>query len=202
MDQTPPPVFGKRRPVQADIPARSLPPAEAPLSMAALSFVEAEREAGVEASGTATVPNSIRACILAGLVVSFASAALGIEQSAALSEQVGSISVNGQPIPTMVLIILGSLWTGARASAFSVYIVHTMLQPIGRTGFLDYALGGACAAGLFAGAVQFLGFGAPPHGWTFDIGAGFAAGAFYRLFAGTRWERGLPPSRLPGAGPP
>lgn len=179
-----PPTFGKRRsPTDVDPPRSGV--VSATLPDATSAFLAKERQIRApEVRRPARVPNSIRAGLLAGLVVSFMNVGLGIELSTEFGQQFAALAVDGQPVPILPLILLGSLWSGARATASALFIVHWLMKRLGRTGHVGYA---ACCAGvavLYAAAVQALGLGVPDHGWPFEIIAGAAAGFLYRLFAG------------------
>jgi hypothetical protein len=131
------------------------------------------------------VPDSVRAGVLSGLVVSFLTVAIGIEHSAELGESLGWLTINGATVPIVPLILLGSLWGGARATASALFVVHWAMKRMSRTGLVDYALAGAAVGLVYAGIVAAIGFGLPDHGWTFEAATGAVAGALYRLFAGT-----------------
>lgn len=168
---------------------RSLPgaapvfPAATSLPMDMAAFLDQERAVSPRPV-QAVVPNSARAGVLAGLVASFLHAGVGIEHSAALGSQLGTIVVNGFPLPVTPMLIAASLWRGARVSALAIFAVHAVLRRMDRTGLADYATGGAIVAGLFAGVIQAIGLGAPEQGWLFEVGTGLMAGLLYRLFAG------------------
>jgi hypothetical protein len=179
--------FGKRLllPGAAPEPAASRSGDRLPAAAAAFAADERLRRADPMPTVVAT---SVRAGLLAGLVVSFLHASVGLEQSAALSRQIGTLEINGMPVPILPLVILSGLWEGARVSAFALCVVHALLRRLGRIGLADYAIGGGAVAALYAGSAEALGFGPPTHGWSFEIAAGLLAGLLYRLFAGVIWR--------------
>jgi len=83
------------------------------------------------------------------------------------------------------LLVLGSLWSGARASVFSIFIAHRILQAFEQTAPWAYALAGAATTLVYAFLVHQLRLDDTPPNWLLEASSGIAAGCFYRLFAGT-----------------
>jgi hypothetical protein len=196
MMSKPTPTFGKRGrppPLRAAPPPRPAPAVSetsesgVPLSdlAAALMPSPADAEAD-ERRARRTVPYSLRAGLLAGLVVSLMQAGLVIvaakAQSASLAGLAAMTGVSPQDM--LPLVVAGSLLDGAQATGFTVLTAHSVLKRFAVTGHAAYALGGAAAAAVYAVGALLLGFGAPAHGWAIELATGLGAGFFYRVFAG------------------
>ena len=185
--------FGKRnRAAPAATPARLAPSRVAPEPDRRAVFAAATVEAEADAPARA-VPHSLRAAVLAGIVVACGLAGLDATQKIAalrgLTEAMPDQSEVRLLGPALILLaVLG----GGRSAATSLLLAHGALDRAGRTGHLAYALGGAAAAAAFAAALVLVLGRAPAHGFAIDILAGAAGGFFYRVFAGTR-------SAAPGA---
>ena len=182
MAQTPAPTFGKRRISSA--PERS--PAETRPSqwprIATRAAVEADN--AVRKAKGLTVSNSLPAGILTAVIIGVLHIVVHLRDNAAATGQLGSIDIGGHQVSTVPLIFLGSLWAGGEAGFSAAFIVHGVLRRIGRTRFVDYAVGGGAMALFGAGFFLLLGLGGPDEGWPIEIVTGIMAGLLYRLFAG------------------
>lgn len=182
--------FGKRnRVVSAPLearPAQSRADVEPDPHRAFFAAARAE----IEVAGPARaleVPRSLRAAILAGVVVACGLAGLdATEKIAALRGLTEAMpDTPGLRLLAPALILLAVLG-GGRSAATSLLLAHGVLRRLGQTGHLAYALAGGAAAAAFAGALMLVLGRTPAHGFVVDILAGAAAGFFYRVFAGTR----------------
>lgn len=182
--------FGKRnRVATAAAVARPLPRRadnEADPHRAFFAAAKIETEAHEEGR-TVEVPRSLRAAVLAGLVVACGLA--GLDATGRMASLSGLIaSVPGSPdvrflAPALIfLAVLG----GGRSAATSLLLAHGVLGRVGQTSHLAYALGGGAAAAVLASAIALAMGQAPLHGFVLDTLAGAAGGFFYRVFAGTR----------------
>ena len=183
--------FGKRnRTVAAAVPTRPSPPRVDLQDDAHRAFFAAARGEsdtnGLTASAV-EVPRSLRAAVLAGIVVACGLAGLdAAEQIATLRGLTEAMpDQSGVPLLAPALILLAVLG-GGRAAATSLLLAHGALKRTGQTGHLAYALGGGAAAAALAAALMLVLGHAPAHGFAIDILAGAAGGFFYRVFAGTR----------------
>lgn len=182
MAPNPAPTFGKRRissaperPLAAALPGQWPPTA----AKVAIEPVDTEREAKAR-----TVPNSVSAGILTAAIIGVLHIVVHLRDNANATGQLGSVDVGGHQVSTLPLILLGSLWAGGEAGFSAAFIVHGVLRRIGRTRFVDYAVGGGAMALVGAGLFLLLGLGGPDEGWPIAIVTGAAAGLLYRLFAG------------------
>ncbi len=177
-------------------PAQTLAPSSnavsTPESEALLKFTAALAEEKQKAQqdkytggGALIVPASGRAALLAGLVVACLHASLDLGASVALGQKLGTISIDGQALPIVPLILLGSLWAGAESSVTGIFFVRTLLAPLQMTHIAAYAICGGLVALAYAAIMQALGWG-NFEGLPVDVAMGVGAGFFYRLFAGTR----------------
>lgn len=186
MPQYAPIVFGKRnRPRRPD--ARPLV-AAAPIDQAAV-FAAIRADLDEKANTRAfVVPRSFTAAFLAGLVVGCALAGFDVTGDDAAGRVQTIADLIGARVDTTkllpVLIMIGLLG-GARIAAVTVLFVHTLLNKAGRTDHASYALGGATASVVLAGALCLVGH-PPAHGWIIECLAGAGSGVFYRIFAGMR----------------
>ena len=189
--------FGKRnRVVPTVAPARLASPRvalEADPHRAFFAAAMVETEADAPATGAVEVPRSLRAAILAGIVVACGLAGLDATQKIATLRGLTE-AMSDQPQVRLLgpALILLAVLGGGRSAATSLLLAHGALKRAGQTGHLAYALGGAAAAAVFAAALMLVLGQAPAHGFAVDILAGAAGGFFYRVFAGTR-------SAAPGA---
>jgi hypothetical protein len=174
-------------PKQAPSPdAASIPDSEALLKFNAALAEERQRALQDKtAGGDLVVPASARAALLAGLVVACLHASLDLGASVAIGQKIGTISIGGQTLPIVPLILLGSLWSGAESSAIGLFFVRTLLAPLHVTHIAAYAACGGFVALAYAGIMQALGWG-DFESLPADIAMGVGAGFFYRLFAGTK----------------
>jgi hypothetical protein len=186
------PTFGKRRPPGDGSLARPEQRPERASPDALAAFIAQERASlrptATEAAAVAQairVPDSVRASVLAGLLVSFLTIGANIQQSAELGASLGTLTINGVPIPLVPLVLMASLWEGGRATATSLFVVHWALKRMARTSLIDYALAGAAVSLAYAGGVAVVGLGRPDHGYIFEAATGAIAGLLYRLLAGT-----------------
>jgi hypothetical protein len=136
-------------------------------------------------NGLLIVPASGRAAFLAGLVVACLHASLDLGTSVALGQKLGTLPIGGRTLPIVPLILLGSLWSGARSSAIGLFFVRALLGRMQVTNITAYALCGGFLAFLYALIAQALGWG-DLEALPIDVATGLAAGFLYRLFAGTR----------------
>lgn len=157
------------------------------LSQFAASLAKERRDAAKEKPerGPVTVPKSWRAALLAGLVVACLHAGLDIGTNIALGQRLGAVTLGGRSVSLVPLIILGSLWSGAESSAFSLFIVRAILSGLAMTHPIAYALCGGVFALAYAYLAQALGLG-DLSSLPADIATGLACGFFYRVFAGTK----------------
>jgi hypothetical protein len=160
--------------------------AEARLKLTATLADERRQEHSESgAPGARIVPGSWRAVFLAGLVTACLQASLDLGSLIALGSRSGELTFSGHSLPLAPMIILSSLWTGGRSSAFNLLFVRALLNSLEITSLFAYAIGGGLVTVLYALLMQALGCGdlaALPG----DSAAGLAAGFFYRLFAGTK----------------
>ncbi len=183
--------FGKRnRVVPTTAPARLAPPRialEPDPHRAFFAAARVETEADAPAAGLVEVPRSLRAAILAGIVVACGLAGLDATQKiAALRDLTEAMPDQPQVRLLAPALILLAVLGGGRSAATSLLLAHGVLKRTGQTGQMAYALGGAAAAAAFAAALMLVLGQAPAHGFAVDILAGAAGGFFYRVFAGTR----------------
>ena len=224
--QAKPNTFGKRGgPVQARprltvaaaqsspgfaAPAAASPaakPAEKDLEAIARSIIaETRREREVDQVVYGFVPTSWRAGILAGVAVSCMQAGLVVLKAKTGPLQVGPIELTGVSGSTAVAVqLVGSLWSGAEATASTVLFAHQILRRMRDTSLVTYTLAGGVVAGALAyltmtlgglkgedalsGVLHSIGNAGPEHGWLVELATGAAAGFFYRLFAGARGKK-------------
>ena len=137
-------------------------------------------------AGAVEVPRSLRAAILAGIVVACGLAGLDATAKIAALRGVTEAMPDTPGIRLLApALILLAVLGGGRSAATSLLLAHGALRRMGQTGHLAYALAGGVAAAAAAAALMLvLGF-PPAHGFVVDILAGAAAGFFYRVFAGT-----------------
>jgi hypothetical protein len=139
---------------------------------------------------------SFRAAVLAGLIVGLFNAAaqatsfLSFGSLGALGKLslFGGLSLNQANVPLTVLIAMGGLWSGARASAWTLLVAHKILGRLGQTSLTAYSLGGAAACLAYALIASLFWADPTPLSVVLDTLSGLGAGFFYRLFAVT--ERG------------
>src|SRR5579875_71270 len=182
------PTFGRRGLSQtkqasfaASLPEqRSLPP-----DLVAAILQPAGQEAAGERSRVTKVGWSFRGAVLAGLIVGFLNAAVHATGVLDVGDGLVQNVLGDAKVPVAVLLAAAGLWGGARASAFVLLFAHALLDRLGRTGYLAYALAGAAASGGYS--LIAAAFGAQ-HSLVLDPASGAAAGFFYRLFATS--ERG------------
>ena len=183
-----PPSFGKRnapRPTGQATPRAVLQPEHAAL----FAVIRAETYDNDERP--VAVPRSVRAALLAGLVVGFCLAGLDATRADATLRRLAGLVPGGAPQMLPVVILLG-LFGGARAAAANLLFSHWLLRRMGWSGHLAYTVGGgmvaACVATLTRGLIDD-GLIEPDmlrgHGWAVDVAAGAGAGFFYRVFAGS-----------------
>ena len=188
------PPFGKRNraPVAAGVvrPAPPPPAADANAHRAVFEAWRAE-EAGPEPSAASEVPRSLRAAVLAGIVVACGLAGLDATERIAALRGITE-AIPGRPeVPLLVpALVLLAVIGGGRSAATSLLVAHSVLSRAGRTGHLAYTLGGAAAAAALAAALLLALGQAPAHGFAVDVLAGAAGGFFYRVFAGARAASG------------
>lgn len=179
--------FGKRNRV-APASAAKIPPPRAEIDphRAFFAAVRAETEA-VGPARALEVPRSLRAAVLAGIVVACGLAGLDATEKIAAMRGLTE-AMPDQPEVRLVVpaLILLAVLGGGRSAATSLLLAHGALRRIGQTGHLAYAIGGGVAAAVFAAALLLVLGQAPTHGFALDILAGAAGGFFYRVFAGTR----------------
>lgn len=190
MHERPAQPFGKRnRVAAARVEARPSPSRDEIDAQALRAFFAAAR-AEVDTAdpvGIVEVPRSLRAALLAGIVVACGLAGLDATEKIAtlrgLAEAMPDPTELRYLAPALILLaVLG----GGRSAATSLLLAHGALRRLGQTGHLAYALGGGVAAALAAAALMLVLGLSPAHGFAVDILAGAAAGFFYRVFAGTR----------------
>ena len=181
--------FGKRNriaPAAAATTLQARADGDADPHRAFFAAARAESE-GATPSRKVEVPRSLRAAVLAGIVVACGLAGLDatakISAMHGLAEAMPDLPEMRLVIPALILLaVLG----GGRSAATSLLLAHGALKRIGLTGHLAYALGGGAAATALAAALMLM-LGRPPaHGFAIDVLAGAAGGFFYRVFAGTR----------------
>lgn len=200
--------FGRRsRPLPPSaVPERataSLAPNVSPELIAAML---GGTQSGLRATAQASVPGvrsvgwSFRGAVLAGLIVGLFNAAaqattfLSFGTAGALDKlplgqtPFGHLSLGQAEVPLTLLIAIGGLWSGARASAFTLLFAHKILTRLGHTSFIAYSLGGAAASLIYALVAALLWADATALSMSLDALSGLGAGFFYRLFAST--ERG------------
>jgi hypothetical protein len=182
MQRSPVPIFGKRH--------ATTPMATPPASDDAAFFAEARREIAADATRPRVVPVSVRAAVLASIVVGCFLLSLDIQGASTVNpnltpllEMEGLKGVAAQAMPYMILL---SLLGGVRIAAATLLIAHRVLAFAGQTSPLAYALGGAALTAAYAGILMALTHQPPTHGWLVDLAAGAGSGFFYRLFAGAR----------------
>jgi hypothetical protein len=125
---------------------------------------------------------SLRAAVLAGLVVGLLNAAVNATSALELGGLLGQIPLGNAKLPFAVVLTAAGLWSGARASALALLFAHNFLNRRSRSTYLAYALAGGAASLAYALVVDALGLGAQ-HSLAVDVLSGLAAGFFYRLFA-------------------
>jgi len=139
----------------------------------------------VEASRQIRVARSFRAALLAGLCVGFFNAALNVTQVAAVGKELAPLlDASALPLPAVSLFI--GLWSAARTTALSLLVTHRILDRLGWTRPVAYALGGAAVAVAYAAIVHALAPGLADRNLGVNFISGLGAGFFYRLFAGTQ----------------
>lgn len=182
--------FGKRNrvaPVSPAAVARSMAAsADADPHRAFFAAARAETDP-IEAGGAVEVPRSLRAAVLAGIVVGCGLAGLDATEKLAALHSLGD-ALPGQAELRLLLpaLMLLAIVGGGRSAATSLLVAHNVLTRMRQTGHLAYALGGGVASVLFAGLFLLVLGHAPEHGIAIDVLAGAAGGFFYRVFAGTR----------------
>lgn len=112
-------------------------------------------------------------------------ASLDLGASVALGQSLGTISIDGQPLPIVPIILLGSLWSGAESSAIGLFFVRTLLAPLQVTHIAAYAICGGLVALAYTAIMHALGWG-DFESLPIDVAMGVGARFFYRLFAGRR----------------
>lgn len=195
MEARPRPTFGKRNPATRPRSASgaeavsSLPVEDPHRAFFAALFSEHGNVGSLDTGAPApsVVPRSLRAAVLAGLVVACGLAGLDATTRLAAMRDVAAVLPDQPGVPLLApALILLAVIGGGRAAATSLLVAHWGLARLGETGHLAYALGGAAAAGAVAALLLVL-LGQPPaHGFALDVLAGGAGGFFYRVFAGTR----------------
>ncbi len=138
---------------------------------------------------------SVRAAVLAGLIVGLINAAarattfLSFGSLGALDKlPLGQFSLGQATMPIAVLVAMAGLWSGARASAFALLFAHKILARLGQTSLVTYSLAGAAASLAYALIAALLWAETTPVSIALETLSGLGAGFFYRLFAPT--ERG------------
>ena len=155
-------------------------------------FAAMRAETGpTEDAAAVEVPRSLRAGLLAGLVVACALAGLDATEKVAAMHGLTD-AMPDQPAVRLLVpaLILLAVIGGGRAAATSLLLAHGALRRAGQTSHVAYAAGGAAAALAVAAAMQLLLGSAPTHGFAVEVAAGAAGGFFYRVFAGTRRKAG------------
>jgi hypothetical protein len=135
--------------------------------------------------GPRIVPRSRRAALLAGLVAACLHVSLDLGSSIALSQRLGSVSIAGQAVPVGPMLLLDSLLSAARASAFCLLAVRAILSRLETTHIGAYTSCGCLVALLYTTIMQAIGYGQLER-LPLDMATGCTAGFFYRLFAGTK----------------
>ena len=143
----------------------------------------ARERGGIEDARDGVVPWSMRAAFLAGLFASLLQAGIVVASARGIVEIIPGFKFDiGEGSAITPLIIVSGVMSGARVAAGAVMLSHFLLRTLGRTGVIDYALGGAAAGAANALIVTLL-FGAS-HGFMAETLTGLAAGSLFRLFAG------------------
>ncbi len=189
MTRSPASTFGKRNaatPTRANVAPPA--PGQAAVVAEAAFFAEARREIATRDAPARVVPVSVRAAVLAAIVVSCFLVSLDIGKTASvdpaltpLLEMEGLKDAAAKAMPAMILL---SLVGGVRIAAATLLIAHRLLAWAGQTSPVAYAIGGAALTVAYAGALMALTHQPPTHGWLVDLAAGAGSGFFYRMFAG------------------
>ncbi len=151
---------------------------------------------------------SVRAAVLAGLIVGLFNAAarattflsfgglagadkLPLENTLLnqfAPDALAHATLGQATLPIAVLVAMAGLWSGARASAFALLFAHKILARLGQTNLITYSLAGAAASLAYALIAGLLWAETTPLSIALETLSGLGAGFFYRLFAPT--ERG------------
>ncbi len=181
--------FGKRNRIAPAAAVKALPAragVEADPHRAFFAAARAENEDAAP-SRDVEVPRSLRAAVLAGIVVACGLAGLdATEKLAALRGLTEAMPDRPEVRLVVPALILLAVLGGGRSAATSLLLAHGALRRTGQTGHVAYALGGGAAAAALAAALMLVLGLEPAHGFAIDILAGAAGGFFYRVFAGTR----------------
>jgi hypothetical protein len=132
------------------------------------------------------VPRSLRATLLAGLVVGLVQAGIAAQAPPVpdlLADALGGASPASAVLP---FALTSGIASGVLDAFGALALVRGLLNKLGRTGPLDYALGGGALALASALAGHLLGLGGLGQDLPLDMALGAVAGFLYRLFAGTR----------------
>lgn len=176
--------------------AVDLPPNLSPDLIAAVVRGSGPRPmASIGRAAVTSVSWSVRAAVLAGLIVGLINAAarattfLSFGSLGALDKlPLGQFSLGQATMPIAVLVAMAGLWSGARASAFALLFAHKILARLGQTSLVTYSLAGAAASLAYALIAALLWAETTPVSIALETLSGLGAGFFYRLFAPT--ERG------------
>lgn len=134
------------------------------------------------------VAHSLRAAVLAGLVVGILNAALNATSFLSFGGLIDDIPLGQAKLPIAVTLAAAGLFGGARASAFVLIFAQRLLNRLGKTSYFAYMVGGGAASLVYVLIVQTLGLDSAHHPFIIEVLSGMAAGLFYRLFAAA--ERG------------
>lgn len=142
-----------------------------------------EQEAAAERPKVQKVARSLRAAVLAGVVVVILNAAVNATSVLKFGGLIDSIPLGQTKLPFAVMLAVASLWGGARASAFVLLFAHSFLNRRGWTSIGAYILAGGAATLAYALIVQLIGLDGTDSSIAMELLSGMGAGFFYRLFA-------------------
>lgn len=137
----------------------------------------------IEKRHVGKVARSLRAAVLAGLIVGLLNAALNATSLISSGGLLDELPLGQAKMPISIMLVAAGLFSGARSSAFVLLFAHKILTKLGRTSYFAYAFAGAGASLACALIVQALGLG-ETHSLVSETLSGLGAGFFYRLFAG------------------
>jgi hypothetical protein len=177
-------------------PVTSLAPDVPPEVIAAVLNGRSSLRATAQAPGRPQVHRvgwSFRAAVLAGLIVGLFNAAarattfLSFGSLGAFGQLslFGGLSLNQANVPISLLAATAGLWSGARASAWTLLFTHKILARLGHTSLTAYGLGGAAACLVYAFGAALFGADTTLYSVLLEGLSGLGAGFFYRLFAVT-----------------
>lgn len=160
-------------------PERELPP-----ELLASILQAAPQEAIADGAKAHKIAWSFRAAVLAGLIVGLFNAAVNATSFLSFGtygDLMKDLPLGDAKMPLLVTVAAAGLWGGARASALTLLLAHSILDRIGQTSAPAYVCAGAAASGLYAIVTGLLGFDSAHL--AMDVMVGGGAGFFYRLFA-------------------